>query len=831
MLSYCKNLKKGRPLAFILAIVLVVAMALSVSAFAPMQSWADPAAPQLAAPVNAAPNDIVVTVFDQTSGGAVYYNESTSYTTVEGIYFDVTEKSDYSTDIIYTINGEFRGENPETQPVENGDLLEFFLVDNYTEQSYATIDPRTDIIVKGTLYTSASSTPTAISGGQVGFDFDEPYTDILTGAAVTPTVGGIIVSGGGVDVLNGYLPVVTNYASWNSLSTYLTTMSAMLVHEGYAAVESGELSSADATDITGYVHDLETALIKASSTGDYSGVVTTYLTLGRYIYVVDHVKNARPNRVSFDNNVAAIVPFNKDLSYSATTSSAVPDAGYTYTIAPTDGSEIFYGTKLTVSVWANPGQGYTVTADNGASVASNSVVTFSTAGGFTNITVNMQGSTPLPRATRHYRFTIRQETPTKGNPPSDVNGYLPAPGQYSSGTGWGSISTDDENSLNSKYLKLVNGEESVGVSLGSYGGYVQVEYDEPITDSAMHPYGVDFIVYGNAFAGFSEAGAVQVATATTTTSVDGDIINVPDTWYELAGSRYYDMPMDMGLKSGSFPNATVDYVNNTANKEIDYDFSDYFYNTPSGSVSGIYTSGNSWWPDYDAKPTGENYSNSSGLLLPDSKIPTQGPVSVKFTSDNTYLTFGGITKVFSSLAYDDYKYGYADVHGSGAADGDAVNPYNTAGGGGDGFDLAWAVGIESGEPVSMAGKEIYFIRVYTAPMNPQSGYNEISTEVTGISTANESHDPIGMTSQPAIYQGSSLIPLAGYDSGDLVEIPYSSLETVALSMAGADNMLLNNDSIRTQVDLSDGEDHYVRAVAQSGQKAPYILTLLFYYEE
>jgi hypothetical protein len=47
MNSYCKNLKKGRPLAFVLSIVLVACMTLSVSAFAPVPSHADPGTGQV----------------------------------------------------------------------------------------------------------------------------------------------------------------------------------------------------------------------------------------------------------------------------------------------------------------------------------------------------------------------------------------------------------------------------------------------------------------------------------------------------------------------------------------------------------------------------------------------------------------------------------------------------------------------------------------------------------------------------------------------------------------------------------------------------------------
>jgi hypothetical protein len=68
------------------------------------------------------------------------------------------------------------------------------------------------------------------------------------------------------------------------------------------------------------------------------------------------------------------------------------------------------------------------------------------------------------------------------------------------------------------------------LSLGGHGGYVTFEYDEPIYNDTNNPSGIDFIIFGNAFAGGSapEPGAVSV-------SSDGN------TWYDLAGSNHYEL--------------------------------------------------------------------------------------------------------------------------------------------------------------------------------------------------------------------------------------------------------------------------------------------------
>lgn len=113
--------------------------------------------------------------------------------------------------------------------------------------------------------------------------------------------------------------------------------------------------------------------------------------------------------------------------------------------------------------------------------------------------------------------------------PVDVNGYLPV-GQFArpNSFGWGTLYTDNTNvSSSSNDVKFKTGYVSTGVSLGMAGGYVQFDMgDNRIENNANNKYGIDFIVYGNAFKGNPEAAGVQV-------SNDGV------TWYTLAGSRHY----------------------------------------------------------------------------------------------------------------------------------------------------------------------------------------------------------------------------------------------------------------------------------------------------
>lgn len=83
--------------------------------------------------------------------------------------------------------------------------------------------------------------------------------------------------------------------------------------------------------------------------------------------------------------------------------------------------------------------------------------------------------------------------------------------------------------------KTLAGASGGAVTLGSFGGSIVYRFDEPIKNDEKNPYGVDFIVFGNAFAnadGTSSASAAEPGAVMV--SKDGQ------TWYELAGSMYYD---------------------------------------------------------------------------------------------------------------------------------------------------------------------------------------------------------------------------------------------------------------------------------------------------
>ena len=304
----------------------------------------------------------------------------------------------------------------------------------------------------------------------------------------------------------------------------------------------------------------------------------------------------------------------------------------------------------------------------------------------TNIPANSTASLTvvIPSGTYSVDLPAKTAAAVEGTYPSYVNGYLPV-GQFATGGFWGGIYTNNLNT-NSTTTKFTGGFPQTGVSLGACGGYIQFEFDSPISNDADNPYGVDFVVYGNAFSGNAEAGSVQV-------SNDGT------HWYELAGSRYY--------RPGTLRNVNISYKLVTDLDEVErvyykiwdmtgpnhteHIYKNWSYLFPASDPNDPAPNTKGWWPRY----TQEHYGTVSGV---DAVFKGHAMVSEAAWSDsNNMITYYHVTLVTD---YDDaaaYTFGYADVHGNGSANGYASNPYaagsNTTGG--DGFDIRQATLLRS----------------------------------------------------------------------------------------------------------------------------------------
>lgn len=456
-------------------------------------------------------------------------------------------------------------------------------------------------------------------------------------------------------------------------------------------------------------------------------------------------------------------------------------------------------------------------------------------------------------------------TSTSGTTPAAVNGYLPV-GQFARNNsfGWGMLYNDNTNvKSTSNKAKFLDGYISTGVSLGMAGGYIQFDMgSKPIKNNPKNPYGIDFIVYGNAFVGNPEAASVMV-------SNDGE------TWYTLAGSRHY--------MSDTKWNQKISYVriDGDAQKALNSAFTanGIYYSTnyvsPSEQTqsainaaistaawqkvpaSGTATALNlSYWPEWTLRVAsetnpGERYGNVWKIGT-DSHIPavastannagvnwdkadkvTETPNGAEVITysgltivpdDTVVLKNQGIESPSQAQMTDVYQWGYADVRVNGTAYGTAINPYASAASevsGGDGFDLSWAVDAE-GNPVSLSS--VKYVRVYSAVLFNAGIFGETSAEVCGLYVAQADTAKVGTTAFATISSSNgtleSNITRTNLIQAATVTVSNATSTTLNLS-SGADNFYVNgvkveNGSIAKTVSRADGLTQYFSVIAQTG---------------
>ncbi len=242
--------------------------------------------------------------------------------------------------------------------------------------------------------------------------------------------------------------------------------------------------------------------------------------------------------------------------------------------------------------------------------------------------------------------------------------YMPAPGQFVNILPLYEAGNTAADMIQKCTDALANNARGM-VSLGGFGGYLTFCFDHPVKNMADE---YDFQVLGNAFAGTSEPGIVQV-------SVDINGNGKPDdTWYELAGSEYYadSTTHHYCLTYTHTSDTTATWTDNIGNtgliKQNAFHEQDYFPR---------------WLPS--------EYQLSGTLLA-----------SHTYEKDGTY-------------GQHPCAWGYVD------------NLPNTNEAGCS-FKIEWAVD-EAGNAIHL--EHIDFIRVYTAvhEIVPRTG--ELSTEITG----------------------------------------------------------------------------------------------------
>ena len=447
-------------------------------------------------------------------------------------------------------------------------------------------------------------------------------------------------------------------------------------------------------------------------------------------------------------------------------------------------------------------------------------------------------------------YTIHLDAKGNGTPsaagasPTSVVSYLPI-GQYATGSGWGSSS--------GKFATKTS-LESTGVSLGALGGYIEFDFGEGgVRNDPRNPYGVDLVVYGNAFNGNPEAGSVQV----------GWVNNGTVTWYELAGSRYYDDNYTFVGNQGGTGKYSNAYSGTLCKTTVSYALGAEDIKVTLGS-NGPYTftTNTAWWPD---KTEGSNaYADS---VITAAHQSTYVTIARTGDSNGDTLTYGGVTAIQDSNVTADYAFGYADVTPNGTPShyGDAVNPYTENDGtktGGDGFDLEWAVDINTGLPADISDKVFRYVRVYTAVLD-NGQFGETSTEVCGIFSAYRTDAEnalsittgVGRTTVPTALTFLITDPELGGTNPVPVSIPTNrgtvsaisavseaattvAATTVDVSITAPSGAFVyvngtmlsetgssGTDGVYTGTILKPSSGQYLRVIVQEGTLAPYLFLI------
>jgi hypothetical protein len=246
------------------------------------------------------------------------------------------------------------------------------------------------------------------------------------------------------------------------------------------------------------------------------------------------------------------------------------------------------------------------------------------------------------------------------------------------------------------------------VTLGAFGGCLVLAFHQTVLDDPCNPFGLDAIVFGNAFyfggdpdLPTGEPGVIEIA-------IDANHNGLPDDpWFLITGPDLPPIPGD-ALASQTWDNDPGTAI--PPDDETHY---------PSDAL-------------YDHVPPGFPSSyDTTTFELPASAI--DDPTAFAHADRSPVLILGDLD---GDDTIDDPN---ADPELFYTAPDNPFEPGVTPGsGGGDAFDIAWAVDPVTGRRANLRGFD--FIRITTAVNSVRAELAEVSTEIGAIADARE--DPL-----------------------------------------------------------------------------------------
>lgn len=280
-----------------------------------------------------------------------------------------------------------------------------------------------------------------------------------------------------------------------------------------------------------------------------------------------------------------------------------------------------------------------------------------------------------------------------------VVSYDPAPGQFVNhellGDPTQAVGAPDGRGL-------VDGNDASVVTLGGFGGSIVLAFDAPVEDDPDNPFGLDAIVFGNAFYAGGQANRHWAECATIEIAADENGNGLADDpWYLIPGS-HLEPPIapspqawDDNVADPAFPPATASWI-------------------PAGHAGTWATSAYRLPSMFDASvvqnPLGPN-AVDEGI----SGYADYSPTLFLGDLDADDIVDDADTNPEEFYTYPDDPFTVGVVAGSG---------------GGDAFDIAWAVDPATGEPADLA--EFDFIRFTNGVNAVNPVFGEKSPEIDAV---------------------------------------------------------------------------------------------------
>ena len=287
--------------------------------------------------------------------------------------------------------------------------------------------------------------------------------------------------------------------------------------------------------------------------------------------------------------------------------------------------------------------------------------------------------------------------------------YDPAPGRFVNDAAF----NDPQDALGPPNGGGIAGPDNSSlVSLGALGGAITLGFDHPVEDDPRNPFGMDAIVFGNSFWAGGDPDRRWAECATIEISFDENANGeADDPWYLIPGShipdpslQWLEVTWDDDILDGTFPpseSGTIppglfgQWTTSAFSLPLEL-FGTLVVVNPAEdiSVEGIFG-----YADYS--PT---------LVL--------GDLDADDIVDDTSMT----PEAFYTLPDDPRTVGIS-----------------SGSGGGDAFDIAWAIDPDTGLPADLAA--FHFIRITSAVNAWSEVFGENSAEIDAVADA--APDPFG----------------------------------------------------------------------------------------